>query len=48
MSSQKSGVKYDFPPLEIYMFVNLPSNWKVIQLENRKFHDPVVENGCKQ
>ncbi len=31
MSSRKSGINYDFPPLEIYIFVNLPSNWKVIQ-----------------
>ncbi len=30
-SSRMSGIKYDFPPLEIYIFVNLPSNWKVIQ-----------------
>ncbi len=31
MSSWKSGIKYDFPPLERYMFVNLPNNWKVIR-----------------
>ncbi len=31
MSLQKSGIKYDFEPLKTYIFVNLPSNWKVIR-----------------